>query len=170
MPAPLILALDQSSSQTGFALGRPDGPVALGSYENPSSDKGYGQSLTYYETWLETVVPGVGMIGFEKPVLPARLKNLHVARLLYGIAGVIELVAVRHKIPVVEIDTGKMKMLIYGKGGAKPEFWLARKHSRAWGFEPKNGDESDAAGVFLSVVQHQFPEHFGEWLARRAAA
>lgn len=167
---PLILALDQSSTQTGIALGRPEGPVALSSYSNPKCGEDYGRAFEAYTEWLDSQLDGVDLLAFEQPVRPHKNLNLHTARLLYGIAGQIELVARRRGIRAIEVDNNEMKKLIYGKGGPKPEGWLGKKLARKWGFEPQNMDECDAAGVFLFAIQHQFPDAFDVWFRRRAAA
>lgn len=168
MENPVILALDQSSSQTGCAKGRPGGPVDLFSYRNPKCGQNYGRSLATYRHWLEDAVDGVDIVAFETPIVPARLQ-LHTARLLYGIAGVIESVCWAQSIRCIEADNNQMKALIYGKGGKKPEFPTSKRRAREWGLEPQNQDEADAAGIFLITVQHQFPETFDRVWAKQKA-
>ncbi|MBI1234740.1 MAG: hypothetical protein GC208_09590 [Alphaproteobacteria bacterium] len=167
---PVILALDQSSTRTGYVRGRPEGPVVLGSYSNGTCNEQYGKALLRYEAWLESMLDGVDLLAFEQPVRPFQSLNLHTARLLYGIAGVIEMVSERRRVDCFEVDTGEMKKLIFGKGGKKPDESVAKRHARRWGFDATNGDEADAAGVFLFAIQHQYPDAFDRWLDRRAAA
>lgn len=165
---PVILALDQSSTRTGCAKGRPGGPVALFSYSNPKCGNNYGRAMEAYRRWLTEAVADVDVVAFETPVNPSVL-NLHTARLLYGIAGVIENVCFNRNLRVLETDNNQMKQLIYGKGGKKPEEHQAKRKARAWGFNPENIDECDAAGVFLTTVKHQFPETFDAVWAKQKA-
>ena len=65
----------------------------------------------------------------------------------------------------------ELKKLIYGRGGKKPKPDEACMHARRWGFDPANGDEADACGVWLITVQYQFPDAFNRvWLPKRSAA
>ena len=167
----MILALDQSSTRTGVCEGRPEGPVSLSSFSLPRCGDDMGRALDLYREWMERRLAAgeVSLVAFERPVNPSIL-HLRIARLLYGIAGVIEMVARWNSVPALEVDTNKMKKLIYGKGGKKPKPDIACAHARRWGFEPANGDEADACGVFLITVQHQFPDAFNAWLGQRSAA
>ncbi|WP_270374955.1 hypothetical protein [Marinicauda sp. Alg238-R41] len=166
----MLLALDQSSSRTGVCKGRPEGPVASYSFGLPKCGDDFGLALTLYDAWLERQLEDVDLIAFERPVNPSCL-HLRTARLLYGIAGVIEMVAHRRRIAAVEADTNKLKKLIYGRGGKKPKPDEACMHARRWGFDPANGDEADACGVWLITVQYQFPDAFNRvWLPKRSAA
>lgn len=165
--APVILALDQSSSRTGWCRGTPDGPVSLGSFGLPRCGGHYGRALQEFDGKLSELLDGVNMLAFEQPVRPGNFLNLHTARLLYGIAGMIEIVADRRGLRAVEADTGQMKKLIFGKGGQKPPEREAIRHARSWGIEATNGDEADAAGVFLLTVKHRFPDAFRGWAERK---
>lgn len=167
---PVILALDQSSTRTGYVRGRPEGPVVLGSYANGKCGDEYGKALLRYEAWLESMLDGVDILAFEQPVRPGDYLRLSTARILYGIAGVIEMAGERRKLAVYEADTNELKKLIYGKAGKKPLESVATRHARRWGFDAANGDEADAAGVFLFTIQHQYPDAFDRWLDRRAGA
>lgn len=166
---PVILALDQSASRTGWVRGRPEGPVELGSYANGRHGQNYGRALASYRAWLTQAVQGVDLVAFEQPVRP-KILHMHTARLLYAIAGLIELVTIDAGIACVEADNGEHKKLIYGKGGKKPPDWLARQHAERWGLPAANIDEADAAGIFLFTVKHQYPDAFQRWVERRAAA
>jgi hypothetical protein len=166
---PVILALDQSSTCTGWVRGHPDGPVTIGSYRNPKCGADYGRALSHYWDWLGGELDGVDLLAFEKPVRP-NILNLHTARLLYSIAGIIEMVCRDHSVRVVEVDNGEHKKLIYGKGGKKPEEFVARRHAKSWGFDATNIDECDASGIFLLTVQHQYPDAFSAWTQRKVAA
>jgi len=165
---PVILALDQSSTRTGCAKGRPDGPVALFSYANPKCGRDYGRAFEAYRAWLSDTLSGVDLVAFETPVNPSVL-NLHTARLLYGIAGFIEWTCRKQGVEVLETDNNQMKKLIYGKGGKKPAEYLAKSKARSWGFDPENIDECDAAGVFLITVQHRYPDAFNRVWAKQKA-
>ena len=163
----ILLAIDQSSTRSGWCRGRPGGPVELGSYGNPKCRENYGRALQHYADWLRTMLDGVDIVAFEQPVRPGNYLNLHTARLLYGIAGIIELVALERGLPTFEADTNEMKKLFFGKGGKKPPEREAIRLAGQWGFTPANGDEADACGVFLFTVKHRFADAFEGWANRK---
>ena len=167
---PILLALDQSSTRTGWVRGAPEGPVSLGSFGLSRCGGNYGRALQEFDGKLCELLDGVTHLAFEQPVRPGNYLNLHTARLLYGIAGMIELVANRHGLPVMEADTNQLKKLFYGKGGKKPPEREAIAHARSWGIDATNGDEADAAGVFLFTVHHRFPDAFKAWADQKKGA
>lgn len=171
---PVILALDQSSSRTGWCRGTPAGPVSLGSYQNPRcgspNNYDYGLAFQHYADWLDAVLDGVDIVAFEQPVRPGNYLHLHTARLLYGIAICIEWKCLTTQIRAIEADTNQLKKLFYGKGGKKPPEREAIAHARSWGIDATNGDEADAAGVFLFTVHHRFPDAFKAWADQKKGA
>lgn len=171
----MILAFDQSSKSTGLCKGRPEGPVSLLTYRNPSfgsrkSGFDYGRALRSYARWLESQIEGVTLIAMESPVSPYPGMSVETGRILYGIANEIEKAASRHGLRCVEFHNQTVKALVYGKGGKKlPEPELQRR-AGAWGVLPANGDEADAFGVYLTAVRDCFPDAMPAWTRRRAAA
>ncbi len=172
--SPVILALDQSSTRTGWCRGRPEGPVAFGSYTNPrcGSPKSYdyGLAFQHYADWLDGMLDGVEIVAFEQPVRPGGYLHLHTARLLYSIATCIEWRCLTAQVRAMEANTREMKKLFYGNGGKKPTEFQAMCLAREWGLEPGNGDEADAAGVFIVTIKNRFPEAFKLWANRKQGA
>ena len=168
----MLLALDQSSTRTGLCVGRPDGPVSLHSSRIKKRGSEYGAALAAYGRWLNQRIDEYRptLIVYEQPVRPNGMLNLHTARLLYGLCGIIEVVALQRSIPCLEVHNQKVKVRLYGKGGKKPKERDAVRMARAWGFDATNSDEADAAGVFLVAVENRFPEAFKAWMRVRAGA
>jgi Holliday junction resolvasome RuvABC endonuclease subunit len=164
-----ILALDTSASRTGWCLGPSAGPVVTGSAAFKGHGLDIGSLLAGFRTWLRGMVEAHDphLLAFEQPVRPFAAANLLTMRQLYGIAGMVELVARDKGLPVLECKTNQMKKLIYGHGGKKPTPSVAMQRAREWGIETSNGDESDAAGIYLFTVMHRYPADFMKWEHRR---
>ena len=161
---PVAIALDTSSRRTGYVRGKTDGsgPLKIDSFGLIREDKNdIGAGMIEFREALRPRLTGVDIIFMEKPALPFGKLNYDTLRILYGIAGMVEVMAIDMKIPCFDVDNGKHKKLIYGKGGAKPENTEALAAS--WGFETSNDDESDAAGVWLYGVQQFYPQEFLHW-------
>ena len=120
-----------------------------------------GAGMIEFREALRPRLTGVDIIFMEKPVLPYAKLNYDTLRILDGIAGMVEVMAIDMKIPCFDVDNGKHKKLIYGKGGAKPENTVDL--AKSWGFDASNDDEADAAGVFLYAVQQFYPQEFLHW-------
>lgn len=165
----MILALDQSATRTGWCLGPAFGPVVAGSASFKGHGLNIGALLSEFRSWLRGVCEAHDpeLIAFEQPVRPFSAANLTTMRQLYGVAGMVEVVARDKGIPVVEVKTNSMKKLIYGNGGKKPTPAVAMQLARDWGFDVSNGDEADAAGIFLFTVQHRYNDDFMTWERNR---
>lgn len=168
----MILALDQSSTRTGWCLGPASGPVVTGSASFKGHGLDIGALMCAFRSWLRSQIEAhdVELLAFEQPVRPFAKANLQTMRQLYGITGMVEVVAKDKAIPVLEVKSSSMKKLIYGHGGKKPTPSIAMELAREWGIETTNGDESDAAGIFLSVVKHRYEHEFMAWEQRRREA
>jgi len=121
---PVAIALDTSSRRTGYVRGKTDGsgPLKIDSFGLIREDKNdIGAGMIEFREALRPRLTGVDIIFMEKPALPFGKLNYDTLRILYGIAGMVEVMAIDMKIPCFDVDNGKHKKLIYGKGGAKPE-------------------------------------------------
>ena len=160
----VAIALDTSSRRTGYVRGRVDGsaPLRIDSFGLIREDKNdIGEGMVAFREALRPRLTGVDIIFMEKPVMPYSKLNLTTLRILYGIAGMVEVLAKDLKIPCFDVDNGKHKKLIYGKGGPKPQNTMDL--AKSWGFDASNEDEADAAGVFLYSVQQFYPQEFLHW-------
>ena len=160
----VAIALDTSSRRTGYVRGRVDGsaPLHIDSFSLVRKDKNdIGAGMIEFREALRPRLTGVDIIFMEKPVLPFSKLNYDTLRILYGIAGMVEVLAIDMGIPCFDVDNGKHKKLIYTKGGAKPK--NTEQLAASWGFNTSNDDESDAAGVFLYSVQQFYPQEFLHW-------
>lgn len=160
----VAIALDTSSRRTGYVRGRVDGsaPLRIDSFGLVRDDKNdIGAGMVEFREALRPRLTGVDIIFMEKPALPFGKLNYNTLRILYGIAGMVEVMAIDMGIPCFDVDNGKHKKLIYGRGGAKPS--NTEDLAGSWGFDVQNDDEADAAGVFLYSVQQFYPEAFDHW-------
>lgn len=162
---PVAIALDTSSTRTGYVRGPTDGsgPLTISHFGLTREDKNdIGAGMVEFREALKPRLSGVDIIFMEKPALPFGKLNYNTLRILYGIAGMVEVMALDLGIPCFDVDNGKHKKLIYGRGGAKP--LNAEALAGCWGFKCENDDEADAAGVFLHGVKTMFPPDFNHWL------
>lgn len=166
----MIFALDTSATRTGWCLGAPLGPAILGHALFGGHGDNIGALLADFRDWLSERLDRhqPSLIAFEKPVRPMAQGNLKVFRQLYGIAGMVELVALDHKIPAYEVDNQQVKKLFYGSGGKKPGKADGLALAAQWGFEADNMDEADAAGVWMKTIEQRHPEAFRQWERLRA--
>lgn len=158
------IALDTSSKQTGYVRGATDGsaPLVISSFSVDPKWKGdIGRQMHDFREKLAPRLTGVEVVFLERPVLPFGKLNYDTLRILYGIAGMVEVMAIDRGIPCFDVQNGKHKKLIYGKGGTKPENPV--ELAGAWGMQCQNGDEADACGVWLYAIQKLFPDDFGHW-------
>lgn len=166
----MILALDQSSSRTGWCLGPASGPVQTGSVAFAGHRHNIASLMSAFRSWLRGMIEAHNpeIIAFEQPVRPISGSSLLTMRQLYCIAGIVELVARDKAVPVFEVNNSSMKKLIYGVGGKKPPASVGIPLASAWGFTPENMDQADACGMFLMVLKHRYPDDFMRWEHRRA--
>lgn len=160
----VAIALDTSSRRTGYIRGKIDGsgPLKIDSFGVVREDKNdIGAGMVEFREALIPRLTGVDIIFMEKPALPFGKLNYNTLRILYGIAGMVEVIAKDMDIPCFDVDNGKHKKLIYGKGGPKPS--NPEELAGAWGFNPTNDDEADACGVFLYSIQQFYPKEFRYW-------
>lgn len=160
----VAIALDTSSRRTGYVRGPVDGsaPLKISNFGLIREDKhDIGAGMIEFREALRPRLTGVDIIFMEKPALPFGSLNYDTLRILYGIAGMVEVMAIDMGIPCFDVDNGKHKKLIYGKGGTKPK--NPEELAASWGFDVDNDDEADAAGVFLYSVQQFYPQEFTHW-------
>lgn len=162
----MIIAFDTSSKRTGWVRGEPGGPVRFGSFGlREGSGRNLGRMLAEWADFAWPLIEGCEKVYFEAPILPYTNANLNTLRMLYSIAAHVEFLAHHLGIPAVEIDNGKHKQLIYGKGGAKPA--NPEQFAAAWGVSARNDDEADALGIFLYAVRLEYPKAFNRWVTIR---
>jgi len=128
----VALALDQSPTATGWAIGRPDGSKpAFGTYRLPTWKDAEGERMLVYERWLTHLVAEyrVTNLYYEAPYLPrhsdadAIMPQLHVI-------GVITLVAARMKVDIAKVPIDAWRKQAFGycrlpvlKGDAARKEW-----------------------------------------------
>lgn len=166
------IAIDPSVANTGYCRGPVDGsgPLVIDSFGIDKAFSGdVGEQLFDFDKKMAPRLTGVDLIFFEKPIRPfGKMANLNILRPLYSISGHIEFMARQRGIKCFEVDNGKHKKLIYGKGGTKPQNTV--ELAGAWGFECKNADEADACGIWLYSIQKVYEEFFPQYLKTKEAS
>lgn len=166
----MILAIDPSTSRTGWCKGHPGGPVETGSLGLGSYGKQLGPSLNALDKWLDIILTDVDFVFYEQPI-NSRFQSMDSRRKLYSLGALIELACLRRRIRVREINNAEAKKLCYGRGN----FTKAEKEEHGvrlateWGFAPANHDQADACAVFLRGVQIWFEADFQKWVEHKAA-
>jgi Holliday junction resolvasome RuvABC endonuclease subunit len=157
-----ILALDGSSS-VGVCYGPPDDKPTIETWKLEGRERDLlGEMLLDLRSRMRTLIndsygfgrPPIKVVIFEKPLLNLKTPNLVMMRKLYGIAGVIEMVAYELQIDCYEIDAGTWKKAFTGDGRcskkAKPYKPMARCEEIGW--PVRSYDEADAVGIFCCFV------------------
>ena len=158
-----ILALDLAT-QTGWCYG-PAGSTSprFGSFQLPKTGDDLGTfALAARKEFERFVVPGkVELVCFERPLFLLRSKtNANTAMKLMGLAVILEMVCVERGVPVFTADQAAVKKHFVGRGNfgksTKPYPMTVVCHDRGW--ETKNTDEADAAGIWDYTVHQACPD------------
>lgn len=169
----IVLALDQSSSAIGWALGAPGSTPSFGTFVPPKAKEkeDYAPFLVAAHDWLQEAIVehGVTHLSFEEPFMPrAGVKwakkgprpfpvayvetNVHTLRKLYALAGIIEFVTAERAIECSESNIGRWRSWFL-KGQPKPKGTKALKRAvmdrcAEYGWQPRNDNEGDALGIW----------------------
>lgn len=128
----VALALDQSPTATGFAIGRPNGskPV-FGTYRLPSWKGVEGERLASYERWLMGLISEyrVTNVYYEAPFLPSHSDADAIKPQLF-LEGLINLVSARLTTDVAKVPIDAWRKEAFGfcrlpvfKGDAARKEW-----------------------------------------------
>lgn len=158
-----ILALDVATS-TGWALGAPGRPARHGIYTIQSRGERLGAYLSDYSFWLaRKIVEGEpDRLVFEAPIITADT-SLMMARKLYGLAGLTEMVALVNGMSpdqIFEIESSAWRASFLGshypvrrrgmpKGTMRRLFKAAAATvCKLHGYTPVGEDDADALGIW----------------------
>lgn len=157
-----ILALD-GSTNVGICYGPPGDKPTITSWRLRVHEAGLlGEMLLDLRTRMRGLIQDsygfnstpIRTIIFEKPLLNQKTPNLIMQRKLYGIAGVIEMVAYEEQVDCFEIDAGTWKKAFTGNGRCskkdKPYKPWARCEQLGW--KVGSHDEADAVGIWVTYV------------------
>lgn len=155
-----LLSLDLSSN-TGFAVGPPDGDPRFGSVRFPTGD--LGLTLLKFSEWLEALiaVEHPAAVAFEAPILTSGKTGLQTARMLYSLAGVTELICKRAAVRCYEVNLMTARRFFAGSGAAKKDDVIAAARRHGW--MVRTDDEADACGVWAYAVHTLAPKHAGRF-------
>lgn len=128
----VALALDQSPTATGWAVGRPLGPKPVfGTYRLPAWRDDEGARLASFERWLTDLAREyrVTNVYYEAPFLP-RHSNADAIKPQLFLIGLINLVAAKLKLDVAEVPIDAWRKWAFGycripalKGDAARKEW-----------------------------------------------
>ncbi|MDF1625642.1 MAG: hypothetical protein P1U84_05095 [Parvibaculaceae bacterium] len=166
----IVLALDQSTSATGWALGEPGSTPTCGTFVPPRSNDvdNYYPLASSSRDWLTKMLAenNVTHLRFEQPLMPrAAVKwinkkpvayvetNIQTLRKLYGLAWEIELVAGDASIDCRETNIATWRSWFIKGITPKPKGTKALKQAvmdrcNDFGWYPKNDNEGDALGIW----------------------
>ena len=148
-----LLALDQASRTTGYAVFEDDQLVKSGTFTLRSDD--IGERLVDYRKYIEKLIidNDVDEIAFEDIQMQSQVNNVQTFKVLAEIFGVTQeyLAEQEHSYHIVSSNTWKSKLNI--KGRTRTE---QKKNAQAYVLEHFNKkvsqDESDAICIGASIV------------------
>ena len=148
-----LLALDQASRTTGYAVFEDDKLVKSGTFTLRSDD--VGERLVDYRKHIEKLIidNDIEEVAFEDIQMQSQINNVQTFKVLAEIFGVTQeyLVEQGHSYYIVSSNTWKSKLQI--KGRTRPE---QKKNAQAQVLEHYNKkvsqDESDAICIGASIV------------------
>lgn len=169
----IVLALDQSTTAIGWALGSPGSAPTCGTFAPPKSEDkdDYVPFLDATDNWLRGLIlcESVTHLFFEQPLMPrAGVKwvrkgkkpipvpyvetNIDTLRKLYSLAGVIELLAGRQGVDCRETNLARWRSWFLS-GQPRPKGTKALKAAviarcEEYGWAPQNDNEGDALGIW----------------------
>ena len=150
----MIVSLDQSLSNTGFAKWRPgEGSIESGALPLcggvPERRHGFLELWRLLDAWHKS--EAITAICHEEPISgPADKTPTRIA--LFGLVAIVELFSVSRSIPVFGYDSRNWRGTFFSKeerAFASGERWkrLAVERCRQLGFDPATHDEAEAIGI-----------------------
>lgn len=158
-----VLALDVASC-SGWAYGSAGEVPRHGTYRTPSTGDDLGRFAYSFAQWLQSKIRELQPkeIVFEAPILP-RQTNITTLRKLYGLAVVVELIALSEGVACSEITAGQWRKsflgCLYPKGGTRDELkraTIAACRHMTW--EPHDDNDADALGIWFVTTQARNPK------------
>jgi hypothetical protein len=161
----VLIALDQSPTKTGFAVGAANAPPVLhGACTFPDG-------IVRLRAWREFLRDKIGYYRPVTIVCETPFAGTGDVRGMYGIAEVIRCIAEEHGLAYHELTCKTWRDHFIGKerpddfkqwGVSKRRTWYKKqsKHAcRARGWKVWNDDEADALGILDAALWQLFPEH-----------
>jgi len=125
------LALDQSPTATGWAIGRPLEKPTFGTFALPAWKDKEGERMEAYEDWLAGTITshGVTALYYESTFLPAHM-DVEAYRRITFVEAVINLVAAKRRIDIAKVRIDDWRKWAFGysrlvglKGEAARKEW-----------------------------------------------
>jgi len=159
-----VLALDLAS-ETGFAIGEPGQLPRIGSLRFAAAGATHPAIYSAAMSWIARTIreEAIVRVVVETPLNPnfkTGFTNIGTIRLLMGLAAVMEGAA--HKLGVwhiEEIAVMTWRKHVLGKGNIKGPAAkkMVLRLCRDLGMEPRNNNESDAAGLWFAATKYPIP-------------
>jgi Holliday junction resolvasome RuvABC endonuclease subunit len=152
----VILAFDLATT-TGYCYGAPPDRPHFGHFRLPKTGSDVGRFLIAAEQALGEIIAVANptLVVFEAPIL-VKVGQLATLRKLYGLAGMLEVVASRRGVEVAEVSTTTVKKALTGSGRADKSDMI--RAAQALGFDTRLQDEADAIGVWVCAARKRYPE------------
>ena len=148
-----ILALDLGT-QTGWALGSPQGGITSGSQSfKPQRFEGGGMRFLRFKRWLADIrqcADPISLVVFEEV---RRHAGVDAAHAYGGFLGHLTAWCEHHQIPYQGVPVGTIKRHATGKGNASKEEVVASV--RMLGHQPADDNEADALAILHWALSTQ---------------
>ncbi len=152
----MLLALDQSSRVTGYAIFDDKGLIKSGKFELTSDD--VGQRLVQYRQHVEKLIEenDIDEVAFEDIQMQSQVNNVQTFKVLAEIFGVTQeyLAEQGHSYKIVSSNTWKSQLGIKGKQRAEQ-----KKNAQQYVLNTYNKkvsqDEADAICIGASVLKER---------------
>lgn len=174
-PQIVALALDQSPTATGWAIGRPNGPApAFGTYRLPPWGNDEGARLVSYERFLVKQITDyrVTNIYYEAPYIASH-NDIHAIQPQFFVIALINLVGARLGVDVAQVRIDDWRKWTYGfckipamKGDAARKEWkrMAKVVCAKADLYCETDDEAEACLILdygLSDADHKHRRNSG---------
>lgn len=156
-----VMAID-GSMNVGVVIGAPGQDPGITSWSLPNNGEELGETFLVLRQHLWKAIVDSRAFGqvpirtivFESPIVNRRQLNLRMLRKLYGISGIVEMLAYEFGIDCLEIAAGTWKKAFVGAGDVSKK----ERPYRPWvrceqlGWRVRNNDEADACGIWATFI------------------
>jgi Holliday junction resolvasome RuvABC endonuclease subunit len=153
----VVLGLD-IATQTGWAVGHPDGEPRYGSLTLPYEGDSAGKPMAFLRDWMGEMIStyNVELIAYEAPFVQHKREG-HALKTV-SLCGLVDLVGYDRSLPTYCIDISSNKKFFTGDGHASKVAMI--RTCRLYGWTPKNDDEADALALWSYAVNWRYPASF----------
>lgn len=165
----MYLALDQSKTCTGWAIGAPGVRVVHGAHQFKARPEHYGHFGNQVRDWVKAKIEdhNIQHVLYEAPQLPkgkaGQFFRLHDRVILFSMVVVIEMACADAGVPVSQAEPGDWRKDAYGFSRLPKHYsgdWKswAVETAREQGFDVSTHDEAEAIGMLHHMLIQKHPE------------